>query len=47
MSIVVVQELKDGWDEWRNISGDGVAKGGKIFGVDGLNDLLDEGSFDK
>ena len=25
----------------------GVAEGGKIFGVDGLNDLLDEGSFEK
>ena len=44
-SIVVVHELKDGRDEWRNFSGDGVAKGGEIFGVDGLDDFLDEGSF--
>ena len=41
-----MQELKDGRDEWRNLSGDGVAKGSEIFGVDGLNDLLDEGSFE-
>ena len=46
-SIVVVQELKDGRDEWHNFSGDGVAKGGEIFGVDGLDDLLDEGSFEQ
>ena len=38
-------ELKYGWDKWRNLSGDGAAKGGKIFGVDGLNDLLDGGLF--
>ena len=46
-SIVVVYELNDGRDEWRNLSGDGVAKGGKVFGVDGLDYLLDEGSFEK
>ena len=28
-------------------SSDGVVKGGEIFGVDGLDDLLDEGSFDQ
>ena len=37
-----MQELKDGRDEWSNFSGDGVAKGGKIFGVDGPADFLDE-----
>ena len=42
-----MQELKDGQDEWCNFSGDGVAKGGEIFVVNGLNDLLDEGPFDK
>ena len=41
-SIVVVKKLKDGRDEWCNLSGDVVAKGGKIFVVDCLNDLLDE-----
>ena len=46
-SIVVVKKLEDCWDEWCNFSGDGVAKGGNIFGVDGLDDLLDEGSFEK
>ena len=42
-----MKELKDGWDEWHNLSGDEVAKGGKIFGVDGLDDVLDEVSFDQ
>ena len=46
-SIVVVEELKDGQDEWCNLTGDGVAKGGEILGVDGLDDLLDESSFKK
>ena len=46
-SIVVVKKLKDGRDEWCDLSGDGVAKGGKIFVVDGLNDLLDEGLLEK
>ena len=47
MSIVVVQKFKDGWDKWRNLSGGGFAKGGKIFGVDGLNNFFDKGSFKK
>ena len=46
-SIVVLEELKDGRDEWCNLSGDGVAKGSEIFGVDGLNDFSYEGSFKK
>ena len=29
------------------MSSDGVAKGGKIFGVDGFYDFLNEGLFDK
>ena len=45
--IFVVNKLKDGRDEWCNFSGDGVAKGGEIFGIDGLDDLLDKGSFEK
>ena len=44
-SIFFVEELKDGRDEWRNFSGDGVAEGGEIFGVNGLDDLLGEGLF--
>ena len=39
--------LKDGWDEQCDLSRNGVAKDGKIFGVDGLDDLLDEGSLEK
>ena len=46
-SIIVVEKLEDGRYEWCNFSGDGVAKGGKIFGFYGLNDLLDEVSFEK
>ena len=46
-SVIVMKKLEDGQDEWCIFSCDGVAKGGKIFGVDGLNDLLDEGSFVK
>ena len=46
-SIVVLKKLEYGQDEWCNFSGDGDAKGGEIFGVDGLNDLLGEGYFKK
>ena len=46
-SIVAVKKLEDGWDEWCNFSGDWVAKGGELFGVGGLDDLLDEGSSEK
>ena len=37
-----MKKLEDGRDEWCNLSCDRVAKGKKIFGVNGLNDLLDE-----
>ena len=46
-SVIVVKELKDGWDEWFYLSCDGVAKGGEIFGVNGFDDMLDEGSLNK
>ena len=46
-SVIVVKELEDGWDEWCDFSCDRVAKGDNIFGVDGLDDLLDEGSLEK
>ena len=39
VSIVVVKKLEDGQDEWCNLSGDDVEKGGDIFGVDGLDDF--------
>ena len=42
VSVIFVKELEDGWDKWCYFSCDGVAKGGKIVGVDGLDDLLDE-----
>ena len=46
-SIVVNKKLEDGREEWYNLSGYGFAKGGKIFVVDGLDDLFDEGSFER
>ena len=46
-SVVVVENFEDGRNEWCNLSGDGVSKGGKIFDVNGLDDMLDEGLFDK
>ena len=46
-SIVVLEELKDGWDKRCNLSSDGVEKDGDTFGVNGLADFLDEGSFEK
>ena len=42
-----MEELEYGWDKWCNLSGDGVAKGSELFGVNGLDDLFDEGSFEK
>ena len=42
-----MEELKDSRDEWCNLSGDGVTKGGETFGVDSLNDLLNESLFEK
>ena len=46
-SVIVVKVLEDVWDEQCDLSRDGVAKGGGIFGVDGFNDFLDEGSLKK
>ena len=46
-SVIVVKVLKDGWDERCYLSRDWVLKGGEIFGVDGFDDLLDEGSLKK
>ena len=40
-SVIVVKELEDGRDEWCNFSCDGISKGGDLFGVNGLNYLLD------
>ena len=46
-SIVVVKKLENDRDKWCYFSGDGFAKGGEVFGVDGLDYLLDEGSLEK
>ena len=46
-AVIVVKVPKDGWDERHDFSRDGVAKGGKIFGVDAFYDFLEEGSLKK
>ena len=46
-SLVVVEELEDGWDEWHDFSRDRVSKGDEIFGVNGFDDMLDESSLKK
>ena len=46
-AVIVVKVLEDGWDNRRDLSCDRVAKGGEIFGVDGFDDFLDEGSLKK
>ena len=46
-SIVVMKKLKDGQEKLCNLSGDRVTKGEEIFGVNGLDHLLDEGWFEK
>ena len=46
-SVIVVKLLEDGWDERCDFSCDGIDKGGEIFGVDGFDDFLDEGSLKK
>ena len=33
MPVIIVQEIKDGWDEWHDFSGDEIAKGGEVFYV--------------
>ena len=47
MPIIIAQEIKDGWDKCRYLSGDGIVKGGEVFGVYSFNDLLDDGSFEQ
>ena len=32
-----VKEIKDGQGKWRDFYGDGIAKGGKLFGVYSFN----------
>ena len=46
MPVIVVHEIKDGRDEWHDLSGDGIAKGGKVFGVYSFDDLMDGCSFE-
>ena len=45
-TVNIIQEVKDGRDEWRDLSGDGIAKGGEVFGVYSFDGFLDDGSFE-
>ena len=44
-SVIIVQEVDHVRDEWRDFSGDGISKGGEVFGVYSFNGFLDDGSF--
>ena len=46
-AVIFIKLLEDGWDERRDFSCDGVAKGSEIFVVNGFDDLLDEGYLKK
>ena len=43
MPVIIVQETKDGWDEWHDLSSDGIAKDSEVFDVYSFNDFLDDG----
>ena len=43
--VIIVQEVEDGRDKWRDFPGDRIAKGGEVFGVYIFNDFLCGGSF--
>ena len=45
--VIIVQRIKDGRDNWRDLSGDGIAKGSKVFGVYRFDYLLDDGLFEQ
>ena len=45
--VIIVQKINDGRDEWRDFSGDGIAKGGEVFGVYSFDNFLDDGSFEQ
>ena len=47
VSVIVVKEFKYGWENWCDLSCDGVAKGGKIFVVDNIDNMFDENSLEK
>ena len=45
--VIIVQKIEDGQEEWCDLSGDRIEKGGKVFGVYSFDDFLDDGSFDQ
>ena len=45
--VIVVQEIEDGRDEWRDFSNDRIAKYSKVFGVYRFDYFLDYGSFEQ
>ena len=47
MSVIIVQKIEDGWDQWRDFSGDRILKGSEVFGVYSFDDFLDDVSFEQ
>ena len=45
--LIIVQEVEDGRDKWRDFSSDRIAKGGGVFGVYIFNDFLGDGLFEQ
>ena len=45
--VIIVQEIEDGQDKWRDFSGDGIAKGGGVFSFYSFDDFLGDGSFEQ
>ena len=45
--VITVQEMKYFQDEWHDLYGDRIAKGGELFGVYRFDDFRDDGSFDQ
>ena len=45
--VIIIQEIMDGQDKWRDLSGDGITKGDEVFGIYSFDGLLDDGSFEQ
>ena len=45
--IIIVQEVEDGRDKWRDFYDDMIVKGGKVFGVYSFDGFLVDGLFEQ
>ena len=45
--IIILQEVEDGRDKWRDFYDDMIAKGGKVFGVYSFDGFLVDGLFEQ